>query len=214
MVARFILIVFFLNSNFQIQSTLASDPSEESMYRVELEEMSTAEQCAHKKWEEYKGIAFSNMRNFCNLLDEIHSGGYKMYGCLYMPLLKYRATVAYDCALYLIQHYSQVNTNEKQRTVSDFLAVVYTFYKDNVKPEEDNLQTDVQRLVNKIPRDPIYGKQSIQSDDPELGIALAVAEVVPYIKDLGNMALYQFLWTYMYKHKVVKAHVPKSIRYE
>ena len=202
----FIFIIFFLISNFQIQPTLASNPSEDNMHRVELEEMSTAEQCAHKKWEEYKGTTFFNIKNFCNLLDEIHSGGYKTYGCLYMPLLKYRATVAYDCASYLIQHYSQVSTREKQRTVSDLLDVVYTFYKDNVKPEEDNLQTNVQRLVNEIQRDPIY---RIQSDDPELGIALAVAEVVPYIKDLKNMVLYQFLWTYMYKHKVVKSCTKK-----
>lgn len=206
-----VFIVFLFSSNFQIQSISASNPSEDTIHKVEREEMLTAERCAHEKWEEYKKTIFSNMQNFCNLLNEIYSGGYKMYGCLYMPLLKYRATVAYDCASYLIQHHSQVGTEEERRTVSDFLAVVYTFYKDNVKPEEDNLQTDVQCLVKKTSRKPIY---EIQSDDPELGIALAVAEVVPYIKDLKNMVLYQFLWTYMYKHKVVKAPVPKSIRDE
>jgi hypothetical protein len=78
---------------------------ESALSKKESEEMCLSETIAHRTWDEYKKSVFIDPTTFSRFIMDVYAGGYKEFGCLYKPLLKYRYLLASNYIETLLGNY-------------------------------------------------------------------------------------------------------------
>jgi hypothetical protein len=176
---------------------------------VAAEEMRLAIDTAAKVWKErYETLVFSDQETFKRFLLDVYAGGYKEFGCLCEPLLRYREELASFYTDALLNKCNLNISDNKSPNIQHDLSHIALVYLLSAGGTRNGLWKKIDNQISKVPLD-CKLPESVKKD-PDYNIISAVVKTVPLVKQL-DMTIYLFLWRYLYEHHVVNHKFPKCV---